>query len=197
MAQVQGDCSLGECPLQKLKKALALPLDVKHRLAEAYAEQSQSDFRVYREYLQSAEECHRLHYLQMACEKIAKAYRLRDTSAFTEDDLYSHVMFSRFILALLKAPQMKRRFQAEDAKRRHLERYARPLSREIEKLAPAVDRQRTPANVEYPWISGETVLVPCRHQYANLSLLTAPGGRDFLKLIEIAIEDYQSITLLG
>lgn len=133
----------------------------------------------------------------MACEKIAKAYRLRDTSVFSEEDLYSHVIFSGFILALLKSPQIKLRFQGEDAKRRHLERYARSLSREIEKLAPAVDRERTPANSEYPWVQGQAVFVPCQFSYANLSLLTQAGGREFLKLIEIAVTDYKTIRLSG
>ena len=29
--------------------------------------------------------CHQLHYLQMVCEKLAKAYRLRDTRASVDD----------------------------------------------------------------------------------------------------------------
>ncbi len=48
--------------------------------ASAFAAQSRSDWQVYT--LLAAEPsipaCHQLHYLQMACEKIAKAYRCLD-----------------------------------------------------------------------------------------------------------------------
>jgi len=133
----------------------------------------------------------------MACEKIAKAYRLRDTPSFTKEHLYSHVAFSKFILAFLKAPQLKGRYRLQDAKRRHVERYVRGLAAEIEKLAPAVDREQTPANVEYPWVIGDTIYVPASHGYPISRSLAEPAGQDFLKLIEISIEDYSTITLSG
>lgn len=164
------------------------------RLADTYAEQSRSDFTVYRLHLQNAEECHRLHYLQMACEKIAKAYRLRNPVTFSFEDLYSHVVFSKFIIIFLKPTPVKGRYRTQEAKRRQMERYARALAVEIEKLAPAVDRDQTPQNAEYPWIVGETIFVPCRHSYPISRLLGEQGGRDILKLIEIAIEDYPGTT---
>ena len=131
----------------------------------------------------------------MACEKIAKAYRLRDEETVTRSDLYSHVAFSKFILYFLKSAPVKGRYRAQDAKRRQMERYARLLALEIEKLAPAVDREQTPENAEYPWIVGGTIFVPCRHNYSLSRLLGEQGGRDILKLIEIVIEDYPSDTL--
>lgn len=133
----------------------------------------------------------------MACEKIAKAYRLRDTPSFTEADLYSHVAFSKFIPGFLKAARLRDRYRSQDAKRRHLERYARGLAIRIEKLAPAVDREQTPANVEYPWVSGGSVYAPARHVYSISSQLAEAAGQDFLKLIETAITDYDTITLVG
>ena len=133
----------------------------------------------------------------MACEKIAKAYRLRDTLSFSEEDLYSHVAFSGFVQNLLKAPEIKSRFRGRDAKRLHLERYARRLAREIEKLAPAVDRGQTPANAEYPWVEGEAIRVPCQFSFNNLSKLKDRDGLEFLKLIDIAITDYETIRLSG
>ena len=133
----------------------------------------------------------------MACEKIAKAYRLRDTKTFTEDDLYSHVAFSKFILNFLKARQVVVQYGGRDAKRRHMERYAKGLALSIEKLAPAVDRERAPANTEYPWMNGMTVFVPVEHHFAVSEQLTELAGRDFLRLIETAIEDFSTISLSG
>ena len=44
--------------------------------ALAYARQGHSDFAIYQLLaLRGVAVCHPLHYLQMACEKIAKAYR--------------------------------------------------------------------------------------------------------------------------
>lgn len=197
MAQVRGDCRSNVCPLQQARAGLDLPREARVRLANAYAEQSRSDFTVYAVHLKDAEECHRLHYLQMACEKIAKAYRLRDTKTFGLDDLYSHTVFSRFIQNFLRVEEVTDRYQAQNAKLRQIERFARSLAAEIEKLAPAVDRDLTPANAEYPWEDGGAVSVPCRHRYAIVPLLAAPGGRDFLKLIETAIMEYDTITLTG
>lgn len=78
-----------------------------------------------------------------------------------------------------------------------MKRYTRGLGVSIEKLAPAVDRDQTPENAEYPWVVGETIFVPCRHRYPVSRLLGEQGGRDILKLIEIAIEDYPGTTLSG
>lgn len=204
MAQIRGDCPLVNCPLQLAKNVQPVEIaqnfllpETKRLLAEAYAAQSQSDFRVYQEFLQDAEECHRLHFLQMACEKIAKAYRLKDTPDFPEESLYSHVIFSKFVLNLLKSPQIKRLYKSQNAALQQLERDAKRLSREIEKLAPAVDRERTPANVEYPWIQGQSVFTPCAFSFASLSLLKDQNGREFLKLITMAIKDFSNITLSG
>lgn len=197
MAQVAGDCRHPGCPLQPPRLVTSLDMETRRELADAYAAQSRSDFAIYNVLLREAEECHRLHYLQMACEKIAKAYRLRDTHSFSPDDLYSHVVFSRFIMNFLKAPNLKWRYRSQDAKRRQIERYAHTLSEGIERLAPAVARDLSPANAEYPWVDGTTVSVPCRHHYPVFTRLSEPAGRDFLKIVEIAIENYHDITLNG
>lgn len=177
MAQVSGDCELNTCPLQVPKTNNLLSKELEAQLARAYALQSQSDFRVYRLLMQSA--------------------GLPESDLPGVEECHSHVVFAGFVQNLLKAPEIKSRFRGKDAKRRHLERYARSLAREIEKLAPAVDRGQTPANVEYPWIEGETVSVPCQFSFTSLSKLKDRDGLEFLKLIDIAITDYEKIRLSG
>lgn len=161
--------------------------------ASAFAEQSRSDWQVY---ISLAAEpriptCHELHYLQMACEKIAKAYRCRDTAANLEELLKRHVGFAKFIGSFLASPSIKEAYSGRDAQLRQIARIARVLAREIEKLAPAVDRAGSPENAEYPWESGDDVVVPCRYGYPRLSLLTSPGGRTLLKLVSRAIQDFE------
>jgi hypothetical protein len=67
--------------------------------ALAYAKQGDSDFTMYQllSGMPDVPSCHRLHYLQMAGEKIAKAYRFRDTDTAEDRLTTEHVAFSRFI----------------------------------------------------------------------------------------------------
>src|SRR5690606_30185041 len=128
------------------------------------------------------ESCHSLHFLQMATEKLAKAYRIRDTSAPLEGDaglLRRHVGLVKFIRALLLSPKMKEAYEGRSSQLASFSKTATGLAREIEKLAPAVDQATTPENTEYPWLSGKTVVVPCEYTYPPLSLLERPGGRGF------------------
>ncbi len=131
----------------------------------------------------------------MACEKIAKAYRLRDTQQFTDNQLYSHGVFAKFIVGFLKANGLRERYRSHDAQRRHLERYAQRLAADIDRLAPAIDHERTPANTEYPWTDGENVFVPTQHSFEIAARLAEPDGQYFVKLIGTAIEDYSRIKL--
>ena len=101
---------------------------------------------------------------------------------------------TRLRLAEAYASQSQSDFSA---KLQQMVRDGQRLSRQIEKLAPAVDREQTPANVEYPWIDGHSVFIPCLYGYTNFSLLTTPGGLEFLRLIKTAITDFSSITLSG
>lgn len=166
--------------------------------ARAYARQSRSDFRLFAELLSgvaTVEACHRYHYLQMACEKIAKAYRFRDTAASSSDLWTSHVAFSKFIESFLTSPPIKVRYRRREGALRSFTRFARRLAREIEKLAPAVDRDQSPGNVEYPWLVEDTVVVPCEFYYPSMAVLAQPDGRRFLKLIQEAIVEFETIRI--
>ena len=161
-------------------------------LAAAFYEQARSDWRVHRQLPRMGlPKCHELHYLQMACEKLAKAYKLRNVASDVDEAMTGHVGFEHFINAFLRSPTMRDEFQGQLARHRNLCRDAKLLAREIEKLAPAVDRKQAPENAEYPWEREQTVLTPCTYDYPNLALLSAPGGRAFLKIIERAFRDYR------
>lgn len=107
MPTVRGECAHPHCPLQPTTSPPAEPSPTRSAWAEGYALQSRSDFTVYRVLGEASgriDECHRLHYLQMACEKIAKAYRLRDTNATLDSALYSHPGFTKFVNQFLSSP---------------------------------------------------------------------------------------------
>ena len=170
---------------------------IREAWALAYAQQSASDFAVFRLLNATTEypRCHALHYLQMATEKIAKAYRFRDTDTSIAPLLTKHTAFSKFFQNFLKSPEIKKRYGGREAQLRETIKACTKLAREVEQLAPAVDRSESPENAEYPWIHGDQIITPCEHSYPNLSLLNAPSGRKFLVLIEIAIRDFSEIRI--
>lgn len=165
--------------------------------ALAYVKQGGSDFATYQllSSVPGVPICHPLHYLQMASEKVAKAYRFRDTETAEDRLTTEHVAFSRFIQSYLGSPEIKQRYAGKDEQLREIIKVARKLAREIEKLAPAVDREASPANAEYPWLDDGRVVVPCDFTYPNLTLLMEPGGRTFLRLLEMSIADFERIRI--
>ncbi len=160
--------------------------------AAAFIAQARSDWRVF-ELLSdqsNTDACHRHHYLQMACEKLAKAYRLRDTNAAVDDLVKSHVGFAKFIQPYMLST-LKEQYQGREAQLATLIRDARAIAREIEKMAPAVDRTNAPENAEYPWEQAGQITAPCKYTYPGLDLLRKPGGRAFLKLVKNALDDFE------
>lgn len=164
---------------------------------EAYARQGRSDWEVYKKIAGSFDIalCHSLHYLQVACEKLAKAYRWRDTSAGDHALTHEHVAFSKFIRSFLGSPTIRKDYAGHGEQIRNISRLCGNLAREVEKLAPAVDRDNTPENAEYPWAQGEQIIVPCDYAYPSLSLLKEAGGRTFLKLLARAFAEYEAVRV--
>lgn len=143
--------------------------------AEAFVAQSRSDWAAYRVLARQKE--------------IAKAYRLRDTNAPVDELLSKHTGFAKFIGPFFVAA-LKQEYAGKDAQLMRLLTRARTLAREIEKLAPAIDRATTPENAEYPWERDDRVIAPCRYAFPSLELLRQPGGRAFLNLIERALDGF-------
>jgi hypothetical protein len=176
--------------------------DERTRWARAFWWQAESDLTVYDVLTAPAQaalpRCHGLHYLQMACEKVAKAYRARDTAAELHGDnglLRRHVGFEKFMKSFLLSPQVQSEYEGRTEQLQQVGKAVRALAREVEKLAPAVDAAVAPENTEYPWIHGDTVVAPRDYDYSRLSLLAEPGGRTFLKLIRLAVERFDTIKV--
>jgi len=158
--------------------------------ALAYARQAQADFKAWELYEQYPEavaaECHKLLLLQMACEKLCKAYLVRAGTP-PESLQASHgyianplpIVIRQYILDSGQDPG---RMQGLLALVRH-------LASEIEVLNPAVRRDgRRPDNCEYPWESGGRVVSPLDWAFHPLRLLGVQGGPTFIKLLKGAID---------
>jgi hypothetical protein len=155
--------------------------------ARAYAKQALSDLRA-REALitAKAEKCHRLHFLQMAAEKICKASlvkthghdQVRRTHACVQKQLpnIAREVFSRNKGTKTQSWQMKS---------------IRRFAREIELVAPACDAADTREdNSEYPWLDAQgTVQTPCDYSFPDIN----DGDKmivQLIRLIRSAAEDF-------
>jgi hypothetical protein len=156
----------------------------------AYAKQALADLRAREMLLEHPElpDCQQLHFLQMACEKLCKAY-LCGQGADPQTLRGSHAYISRPL------PIIARQQFAQESRRIHTDSTwvigaIRALARKIELLAPAVnDAGRQPANCEYPWEGPDgTVRVPAEHNFA-LELLHEKAGRLLLKVLYTAAEE--------
>lgn len=163
--------------------------------ARAYARQSLSDWELYTLLVKNnAPRCHQLHYLQMASEKIGKAYRFRDTSTSPKKLLRQHGGFTKFFSAFLLSDRVSQMYESK-AQLAFITPLCRQIARELETLAPAADPDKRPANPEYPWRQGSELFVPHDYEFPNLSLLEDPAGRTFLKLLCVAISEFEAIAI--
>lgn len=157
--------------------------------ARGYARQAHADFRTWQaiEGNEDVHPCHRMLFLQMACEKLCKA-RLIDGGTPPEALQTSHGYVAN-PLPLVTRAQLE--FMGENLRARAgLLNFTRHLALEIEVMNPAVDRNgQRPDNCEYPWVDDQQVLhSPLDWQFSPLQLLRARLGPSFVKVLKLAID---------
>ena len=137
-------------------------------------------------------DCHLLHYLQMVCEKLAKAYLWRSGTAPPR----SHVGFMRFLRALMgrNGADLRRIAKVfEFARPRDMDAWVRqigPLAYELQNLAPA--EANDGPNPEYPWPHESPAECPAEHQFTLWAQLRdSPRGRELLKFIRRTVERFE------
>jgi hypothetical protein len=160
--------------------------------ALAYARQAQADFRAWElceQYSEAvASECHKLLFLQMACEKLCKAHLIK-TGARPQDLQASHGYTAKHLPSVIRQQIIE---SGEDlTMMQGVLTLARHLAGEIELLNPAVRRGGARQdNCEYPWEAGDTVLSPLDWTFQPLQLIAVRGGPTFIKLLKGAIRRF-------
>ncbi len=155
-----------------------------------YARQADADWKaweLYEKYPAAiAAECHKLLFLQMACEKLCKAHLISKSTA-AQDVQTSHAYIAKALPTVVSQQILAMRKDVHGMQ--GVMTHVRHLANEIEVLNPAVDRDgRRPDNCEYPWEDGGGVLrSPLDWTFAPSQLLLAPNGRTFLKILRGAI----------
>jgi hypothetical protein len=160
-----------------------------NKAQELWWKQAQSDHAAFVCLRQAGvHECHMLHYLQMATEKISKAYLWRSGTAPPR----SHVGFMRFLRALLVRNSTDLRRIAKVfafARPKDLDQWVQqvgPLAYGLQNLAPT--EANDGPNPEYPWPHEKPNHCPALHSFELWARLRDHvQGRNLLKFIERAI----------
>src|SRR4051794_9996277 len=145
--------------------------------ALAFARQGDADFKAWELYEQHpgavAAECHKLLFLQMACEKLCKAY-LITVGTPPEVLQASHGYIANPLPIVIRQEIID---SGQNPKRmRGVLTLVRHLSGEIEVLNPAVRRDgQRPDNCEYPWETGGRIVSPLDWTFQPLRLLAVQG----------------------
>ena len=152
----------------------------------AFARQGRADLETF-EKMQLQEfsipVCHMLQFLQMACEKLAKAY-LCGTGSDPTVLQTSHAYVAKTLPIVIR--EQADHVNLGSQKTEGLVKRARHLFQEIEMLAPAVKRGgKRPDNCEYPWADDtETVHVPLDWTFHPAKFISDHAGRTILKLVK-------------
>lgn len=163
----------------------------------AFLAQARSDFAIYQMLAgysrEEVPECHALHYLQMATEKLAKAVAIR--LGHDENARHSHVAFSSMPV-LLNRRDVSAKLGWDNHRQfiATLRRLA-PLFDEIEAFNPAVARDKP--NVEYPWrkrpSSNADWLAPVQYSFGFLERLRRKGDmKQLIMIITTLLERFDS-----
>jgi hypothetical protein len=148
----------------------------------AFFIQAWSDYQIFRKLNENGcPRCHKLHYLQMTTEKLAKTFLCHfsggDFPAKKRD-----LAFSQF----LKLSKQRRGFKEQLGYERNSKAHASyvdsliPLAEKIEKLAP-VGRGLDQVNPEYPWMHyDEGIKCPAEYDFPDFD---KNGLADIYRLI--------------
>lgn len=154
----------------------------------AFAKQAQADFEAWST-LQGNKAipvCHKLHFLQMACEKLCKAHLCKQPGADPKVHQSCHAYTAKNLGIIIR--QQLSLTPRPPKNHEYLQDRCNLIAREIELLHPSVDNGgKRPDNCEYPWEQGGNLYVPATWTFPALNLLEAQGGRALLKLIYNAI----------
>lgn len=136
------------------------------------------------------EQCHVLHYLQMAAEKIAKAYFWRSG----KPPARSHAGLRQFLkflghIGLRDRERIANLFSfGRFSDFQNWIRTILPIAHDLERLAP--DLASDGPNAEYPWPHAAPQNAPAQFDFPVWATLKSGRGRDLMRVIHIAVERF-------
>jgi hypothetical protein len=149
--------------------------------------QAKSDYEVAKRLLRQRDlpNCHALHYLQMATEKLSKAI----CTPPGQQPINTHIAFIKYLRLLMKKDPYSNwegvykqmRFNREIDFFNHIKGLL-DLAQQIQGLAPSL--AGAGPNPEYPWQSGTEVIAPVNYQFSDIMIAQAPKLNKLLKLLD-------------
>jgi len=140
---------------------------------------------------QGVNNCHKLHYLQMVAEKLAKAYFWRTGSPPPRN----HACFVQFMRSLGSASRSEQKRIASVFEFKRFEDFqgwikaTLPLAYDLERLAPALASNGP--NPEYPWPHDNPIDAPVNHEFVLWrQLMDTARGRQLLSVIKLAVDSF-------
>lgn len=152
--------------------------------SKAFARQAAADFETFQLLQgQKVPDCHRLQFLQMACEKLVKAHLYGKGTSPTSLQT-SHAWIRKHLPTVLGHAALVVNFKRKDASKDW-----KQFAHEVELLAPAVRRGgQRPDNCEYPWEDDTGCLRdPLTWTFSLSEMVSRPAAGSILKLIGKAI----------
>ncbi|MEI6502598.1 MAG: hypothetical protein WCP21_16435 [Armatimonadota bacterium] len=179
---------------------------------EAFLAQAKSDFAVFELLLEQPQsdvpQCHPLHYLQMATEKLAKAFHFRGALPLPPR---RHDSFHRLASELAKRSDVLKAigYSKPGAIEKFLKERALGVFKQVEEANPKIaddralakgrDRDTSP-NSEYPWfriinVASEDWLAPATHTFSAYQTITdrTGDGALMMRLIKQLIDKFDAI----
>ena len=152
-----------------------------------YLRQAISDYTIFKvlESVPDTPLCHRLHYLQMATEKLAKGFLTPPNGGAFE---YTHKVFKAFLSVALSNQAIRSQVGMTNqyAAYRSYLREMTPLAETIQNLSPEGDDHPNP---EYPWQDTQgNVISPLDYPFAGLDTRGNPKMQKLLYFVEACLE---------
>jgi len=154
---------------------------------QLFLDQARSDYEIFR-FLSRRNTCHRLHYLQMCTEKLAKVYFWRHGHS----PGLGHHKFAPFLRDLdsARGADFHRMFGYKDPGRFRIQKIAIiSLAERIQNLAPAGGN--TGPNPEYPWPPNLPATSPLTYDFPEWQDWNdSVPGRRLRSFVENLLRDY-------
>jgi hypothetical protein len=136
---------------------------------DSFLEQARSDYEMFGRLNDGVTPfCHRLHFLRMATEKLAKGYICNETSG---PPPHTHFALVRLLMTIKNRPEMREQLgygRQYGAFSSYVDSLL-PIAGRLEQLAP-VGGHDDKLNPEYPWMCGGTVQCPAQYAYPEFPM---------------------------
>jgi hypothetical protein len=153
----------------------------------AFLRQARSDWQIFCDLRARANRpaCHDLHFLQMATEKLAKAF------LWGSHTPTGHAALVRFLRAVANKRRVSEALQMEPpALLQRRVHGVLPVAYQLERLAP--DLAANGPNPEYPWPRELPTIAPADYDFDAWTALKSAKGRNLINLIDELLESFES-----